>query len=138
MAEEMTSGEALECAPGLAEEAYQAWYAEKRWRHGREQTRRCRARKADGANKEVPTDSNPSCESLGMIELCASRVNRISAHVAKEIAAFIVQRLEQYDRSIRNLTVEKLLGHTCMVDIIPTYLTNLESVKLGNSVLANV
>jgi hypothetical protein len=65
-------------------------------------------------------------------------MNRISAHLAKEIVVFTAQRLEQYDKSVRNLTVEKLLGHTCMADIIPAYLTNLESVKLGHSVLANV
>jgi hypothetical protein len=65
-------------------------------------------------------------------------VNRISAHLAKEIVVFTAQRLEQYDKSVCNLTVEKLLGHTCMADITPTYLTNLESVKLGHSILANV
>ena len=145
MVEEMASAEALECAPpglgeaqGGLEEAHQAWYVEKRKRDSRERTRRCRARKAAGANREVPIDSNPSCESLGTSDLCASRVNRISAHVAKEIAAFTAQRLQQYDRNIRALTVEKLLGHTCMADITPAYLSNLESVKLGHFVLSSV
>ena len=145
MAEEMASAEALECAPpglgeaqGGLEEAHQAWYAKKRKRDSRERTQRCRARKAAGANREVPIDSNPSCESLGTSDLCASRVNRISAHVAKEIVAFTAQRLQQYDRNIRALTVEKLLGHTCMADITPAYLSNLESVKLGHFVLSSV
>lgn len=135
----MTIDGASECAPGGVGEAHQAWYAEKRRRDGRERTRRCRARKADAANRGVPTFIfNTSCESESTIDLCASRVNRISAHVAKEIAAFTAQRLKQFDRNIRALTVEKVLGHTCMADITPAYLTDLESVKLGHSVLSNV
>jgi hypothetical protein len=46
--------------------------------------------------------------------------------------------MEAYDTSIQHLTVHRFLAHNYMEDMIPSYLKDLETIKLQHSVFSSV
>jgi hypothetical protein len=122
-------------------ERHQSWSLAKRRALGRERTRRYRARKADARNEETARNQTDPESVQGApltLEHCQSRATRISAGLARELVQFAAPLLKDFDSKIQQLTIQKFLSHVDMKDIVPPFLSDLETLKLQNSVISSV
>jgi len=63
------------------------------------------------------------------LECISRQEQRVSANLAKKIVSFALSQLKHYGPSTQQLTIEKALSHSMIMDSLPPYSIDLVAIK---------
>jgi hypothetical protein len=62
----------------------------------------------------------------------------VTAKIARKLATIALELIKDFEPSIQHVILEKCLGHSVLQNVIPTYRTNVQSIKQNQKILSNM
>jgi hypothetical protein len=62
----------------------------------------------------------------------------VTAKIVTKLATIALELIKDFEPSIQHVILEKCLSHTILQNLVPTYLTNVQSIKQNQEILSNM
>jgi hypothetical protein len=62
----------------------------------------------------------------------------VTAKIARKLATIALESIKDFEPSIQHDILEKFSNHSILQNVVPTYLTNVQSIKRNQEILNNM